>query len=1439
MKVERKSLGICIGASSIKVVEVSDASDGLRVGKAEVIRHECNTRESLLRTLKRYEPAGYDYVCVTGRKFKDLVNLPTITEPEAVERALRLVWKDYSTRFRALMSLGSESFILYQLNAEGAVVGVRAGNKCASGTGEFFLQQIRRMDIRLDEACGLSAGVEPYCVSGRCSVFCKSDCTHALNKGIPKQRVCAGLGNMIAEKALEILGCGPRKDVLIVGGVTNNAYVVRQLRGRIENLVIPPHAEVFEALGAAVYALEEHCTCAGPIALRPEGASFSVLPPLRDAAHLVTFQQLGYQQVRAGDETVLGLDVGSTTTKAVLMRTADSALLASIYLRTNGDPIKASRECYRQIAQRLQGVPVGIIALGVTGSGRYIAGLHAQTDGIINEIIAHATAAAFFDQQVDTILEIGGQDAKYTFLVNGVPCDYAMNEACSAGTGSFLEEAAKESLNIDVCDIQQIALGAEAPPNFNDQCAAFISSDIKNASHEISRDNIVAGLVYSICMNYNNRVKGSRKVGQKVFMQGGVCYNQAVPLAMAALLGKPVIVPPEPGLMGAFGVALEAQQRVEMGLLERAAFDLGELAGREVSYGQSFTCPGTRENCDRGCQINVIQLDGRKLPFGGVCNKYYNLTHHVDIDPRPYDFVARRQQALLAFVPPEHHVPAKTIGLTRSFLTNLLYPLYSRFFSEAGFRVVLPDAVDPEGIKRTCASFCFPAELGHGMLLSLARKNPDYIFLPQVSELFVEQTADRAPGHQSTCVIVHGEPFYLRSAFPELDGKILSPRLNWAQGWRSMRDVFVDLAEKLGCPKKRAAAAFEKAVEELEAFFARRRELGREVLKEIERDPRRVGIVLFGRPYNAFAAEANMGIPRKFASRGVYCLPFDCLPFHEEPSLESMMWAMGQDLVRAAHFVKKHPQLFGAFLTNFSCGPDSFVVGYFRDIMKTKPSLTLEIDNHTADAGVNTRVEAFLDIIERYRRLAVADPPEVPFRKAQLVLKNGKSHLIASDGSRHGLKDPRVKVLFPSMGRTVSELASATFRGLGIRSEAVPLPDFKTLMQGRANTSCKECLPLILMTGSMIDYVERHQQNNGDLLLYFMPTTNGNCRFGQYHVYLNRLIEKRRIEDMVTFTLSSENGYGGLGPGSMPMLIKGVILADVMDDIKNALYALATDRQQAAGVFDEQWRSIVKCFEDGCRDFYQVLRKAARRLASIPLRQPIATTKKVLLAGEIFVRKDEFSSQRVIEALARRQIVVQRAPMLEWIRYVDYWVRKIERRKLALGERIEMNLRMLTMGRIERKVKRILAASGLYQHELVDIAGVMNVGQHFVHQSFGGETILVVGRFFKDILKHFHGMISIGPFACLPTRIIEAILTPESRVQGNRRLEGLPDGERLKAVTSLPFLSIECDGNPFPQIIEAQIEAFCLQVERVYALTKATASAKRRPAVRPVRLLRR
>lgn len=714
------ALGLCVGASTIKVAELRSWGGQTRLGRTQVVAHDCNTRDCLKRILERYVPTSYQYVCVTGRKHKNLVNLPTVTEPEAVEQALQVVLQDRpaGTRpFNALLSLGSENFVVYQLNAAGGITGVRTSSKCGSGTGEFFLQQIRRMNVPLDEASELARGTEPFSVCGRCSVFCKSDCTHALNKGIPADRVTAGLGNMIAEKALEVLGTIPRCDIMVVGGVTKNAYVMDRLREQIDNLFVPDEAGVFEALGAAACGMRDERRSPVRVSFAARQSAFGVLPPLRESQHLVTFRDQPTGHAQSGDETILGLDVGSTTTKAVLMRVGDRQVLASVYLRTNGNPIRAARECYAEIHRQLDGVEITVLGLGVTGSGRHIAGLHAQTKGVINEIIAHATAAAYFDPDVDTIFEIGGQDAKYTYLVNGVPCDYAMNEACSAGTGSFLEEAAKESLGIDYRGIQEIALTAHQPPNFNDQCAAFISSDIKNASHDISREDIVAGLVYSICMNYSNRVKGARQVGEKVFMQGGVCYNRAVPLAMASLLQKPIVVPPDPGLMGAFGVALEIRQRLEIGLLEPDSFDLGKLADRQVSYGKSFTCPGTVEHCDRGCDISIIKLEGKSFPFGGACNKYYNVAHDLRINPKPYDFVTRRQRDLFSTSPPVPDNGAPAVGISRSFLVNLLHPLYAHFFGELGYWVVYPDAVDADGMKCVNSSFCYPAIIAHGIVV--------------------------------------------------------------------------------------------------------------------------------------------------------------------------------------------------------------------------------------------------------------------------------------------------------------------------------------------------------------------------------------------------------------------------------------------------------------------------------------------------------------------------------------------------------------------------------------------------------------------------------------------------------------------------------------------------------------------------------------------------
>jgi predicted CoA-substrate-specific enzyme activase len=648
-----KVLGICLGASTVTAVGIEGSGPGQslspRITERHIRPHDGNPRRTLLDVLANLDIGDFDRIAVTGRKFRHFVNLTTIAEPEAVEHACAFV-KPPDRRCTAIVSAGGETFMVYVLDRRGRIGNVITGNKCASGTGEFFIQQLRRMSVSLTEAARWAVDETPYSVSGRCSVFCKSDCTHATNKGVPKAQVTAGLCKMMADKILELLRRVPRRDIMIVGGTAGNRMMIAYLRRAVEGLIVPETAPCFEALGVALWALE-HETRAWPGAaalFEAEASAFDRLPPLSQAEALVTFRTLSRDRVRPGDRCILGLDVGSTTTKAILLRLCDRALCADVYLRTDGDPVGASRRCYRAILEQIEAQTepekVAVIGLGVCGSGRQIAGLHAMTDGVINEIIAHARAAVHFDPEVDTLFEIGGQDAKYTYITNGVPADYAMNEACSAGTGSFLEESAQETLGIAMTEIADIALAGNDPPNFNDQCAAFIASDIKNAVHEgLSREDIVAGLVYSICMNYTNRVKGNRPVGQRVFMQGGVCYNRAVPLAMATLTGKPIVVPPEPGLMGAFGVALAVEQRIDNGLMAEQRFDLQRLRDREVDYERSFICRGGRDGCDRRCTIRRVKIEGRAYPFGGACNRYENLRRRVRHDRSRLDWIDRRR----------------------------------------------------------------------------------------------------------------------------------------------------------------------------------------------------------------------------------------------------------------------------------------------------------------------------------------------------------------------------------------------------------------------------------------------------------------------------------------------------------------------------------------------------------------------------------------------------------------------------------------------------------------------------------------------------------------------------------------------------------------------------------------------------------------------------
>lgn len=1410
MRIEKEilSAGICIGASTISLVKMSKDAE-VKVTSVEQISHEGNPKELLKKIFEDNDLSRYSVV-VTGRKFKDLINAHIIAEPKSIENALRFL--NFTGEKLAVASLGAENFMVYSVNEKGGLENVMTGNKCASGTGEFFLQQISRMNISVEEAVKISDNDNPYSVSGRCSVFCKSDCTHALNKGVPMPNVVSGLGKMIADKTVELLAKQKYKKVLLIGGVSRNRSVYNFIKKEYPETFVLKESSYIEALGAALEGLERYHRFDTQNVFKEHTHQFSHHKPLSSCEAKVVFKSIEKNKALSGDDCILGLDVGSTTTKAVLINIKDDSMLASVYLRTNGNPVKASVECYKEIQKQVD-CEIKILGIGVTGSGRHIAALHAITDGDVNEIIAHAVAAAHFDKEVDTIFEIGGQDAKYTHLTNGVASDYAMNEACSAGTGSFLEEAAKESLNIHYTEIADIAFKSKNPLNFNDQCAAFISSDIKNAGHEgANSEDIVSGLVYSICLNYVNRVKGNRPVGSKVFMQGGVCYNKAVPYAMSLLTGKEIIVPPEPGLMGAFGVALEIKNRIELGLYEKQDFKLDELINREFKYANSFTCAGGKEKCDLKCSINMVEINGKKYPFGGACSKYYNERRHITSDTQKNNVVKKRQEGVFSKYLVDETGTGKKVGISKSLLTNTLYPFYYNLFRNLGFEVVLSDAVDKSGSDKIRSSYCYPVEISHGFFQNLISKNVDYIFLPHISQM---EGRDKFE-YNRMCVFVQGETYFLKSTFrdeieKENGAEILSPVLDFSKGMEKTREVFAKMFEGLGSNRKEFDASFDYAVMKFDEMKREFKHIGREVLAEIESNPDEIALVLFGRPYNAFAQEVNLNIPHKIAMHGYKVIPYDFLPYEEKGSYENMYWFSGNEILSAARLVKEHKQLFGVFITNYSCGPDSFIIPYFRKIMGSKPSLTLELDSHTADVGVETRIEAALDIIKNYIILNKQSDEKEDYGYDSLKVISKGSELYVKDfkGAEFPICSEDVEVIIPSMGSYSTEAFSAVFRSLGMNSRALPVPTFETLKHGRGVATCKECLPFLLTTGSLLEYLEKKKQTDIKTL-FFMPHGYGPCRQGQYHTRLKDILQTSNITNSGVISMDDESSFSDFGNDFFIKQWTGLMIADTVHDIENSLSVLAIDKDSSVKILREEWKKVIAALESG-NDIYKCLEDMATALSKIELKSRYEDARKVSLVGEIYVRREEYSRLDLIKVLTENGFIVRTAPITEYVYYTNYLQRNNIVKAFTLKEKTALFLKEKIQKRIEKKVKKALAKSNLCSAEMIDVEKTIDYGNELVSEKLIGETILTVGLSLREILDESCGIITIGPFNCIPSRLAEGILSKEMTLEGKYRFGKLQRNGYPESVQNLPYLHIETDGNAFPQITRSKLEIFMLQ----------------------------
>jgi predicted CoA-substrate-specific enzyme activase len=1404
-----KTLGIDIGSTTLKLCLLSP-DGGV---EHEMLAHDGDLPGTLARLFDRFgeKTAPPMKGLVTGTEGRHRIQLPETIAAVTIEAGLDAL----GLKPRAVVSMGGEDLVVYVLNDQGRIVNTYSGNKCASGTGEFLRQQLGRMNLKLEEINDVCDGARVLSLSARCSVFMKSDCTHRLNKGeATKGDIAVSLSKVMADKVAEFLTKAKLDSgqVVLIGGVTRNRSLVEFVRESNPGIdfIVPEEAPFFEAFGAAHLARNQGVELSEGGLVKPGSALiFKTFSPLSESSDLV--QQVPSRRADFDPEAeyVLGVDGGSTTTKVALVNAKTLEIAAEHYGRTHGDPVAALKLCLQEVKKQLGEHKPKIRLVATTGSSRELLGVFLETAGVYNEIIAHTVGTTYFQKDVDTIFEIGGQDAKYVFINNGVPIDYAMNEACSAGTGSFLEESAAGDLNIETApEIGPIALQAKAPLKFGEHCSAFINSDIRKAIQQgAGQEDIVAGLVFSIVANYLNRVVGNRAVGEHIVLQGGVAMNPAVPLAFAQMTGKTITVPPDPELMGCFGVARLVLNKHEEGLVEKEDFDLDALIDKEIAYGKEFTCKA----CENHCSIRRLQVGEHRYPFGGRCSLYTNLRKKREIrTSEVVDYTQERTRMLFEEFAPSpdtlHAKSAKVVGVPQAFSVHSLWPFYSWFFHTLGIKVEMSTRVLPEGIAKVESNYCFPTEIAHGAIQDVLDKGADYIFLPHFRDMPTMEDV-----HACTCPLTQGLPFYARHAFGLRDDQMIKPLVSFGGGFETSRGAFEDVAEQLGFTRAEGKRAYDVGIAQYQRFLAAYRELGRKVLREVEQNPDHVYIALLGRPYNAFTRDANMGIPRKFTSQGVTVIPFDMIYEKDVEIPPNNYWYFGQENMKAVKQVRKVDNLYLSWISNFSCAPDSFLLHYVRWLMGQKPYLVLEVDSHTADAGLDTRVEAFLDIVDSYRR-HVKPVPEKPFqRRYHVAMKEEFCDIVdRKTGKRYDIRDKRVQLVWPSMGDLSCEALSMAARRQGIHSTHLPLPDVHSTQLARNVASGKECIPALLVLGAILQFFRDKDPKSGDVIyLVFVPTTLGPCRTGQYHVFFDRLFEEMGWENVVLLVCGSENSYRELGPTFSKDTWRALVLGDYFADIRNSLRLLARDPDAAMDLFDSLWRDVMSALQASPKELERELKRVADMLVRVPRKGRLEDLKKVLIVGEIYVRRDNFSVEELSQMLLSKGIYPKVTGITEWFHYTDF-----ARKFIMEGRRKQEGwLRTLLDGglkdeavyfvekfwkqAVEEKIAGILKPTGLIPHVPHNMSEIIGEGQKkFVDPALESEATVSPAVGAAAMKEGYSGVAIIAPFGCLPGRLIEGVYAPWAKAR------------------NYPVLALENDGQPYPPNIASRMEVFAHNVLR-------------------------
>lgn len=1253
------NLGLDIGSVNLHAALLGQDSRVIKTLSIPIKGRQEEALQNVL-TLLSADIKNHEFsVSVTGMGRDILKPIPTISlENEITSCALAA--HALVPKAQGILEVGGHFSKWISLDEHGQIRDYSLNELCAAGSGAFLEQQANRLNLSIEEMAEAAVKAPKGApVAGRCSVFAKSDMIHLQQKGTPLDEIAFGLCLALARNyaATVLKGREMAFPLIMIGGCAANKALIRAfqdvLQIKTEDLIIPERHSMFPAIGSA---LAGKSSARGTLCLAGfqkeisrvfkshQGSTLSI-PPLPRVKHESPAEEK-FAPISPDMEVFIGVDVGSVSTDFAILD-KDLNVIEGVYLPTRGQPIAVMEEGLAIIQERTLG-KLKVLGVGTTGSGRHLALEFLQADTAKNEITAQLKSAVHYFPQVDTILEIGGQDSKYICAKNGAISDFAMNKICAAGTGSFLEEQANRLGLSIIKEFEEKALKGDSPADLGSRCTVFMDTELVHALQRgTSIENVSAGLAYAIASNYLEKVVGPRPVGHNIVFQGGVASNKAVVAAFSGLLNKEVCVHPYNRLSGAIGAALiAAQQYAHKPFKTRF---IGFKSDKDYKLA-SFEC----KHCSNVCQVIRMQRKESLAYFGDVCERHTSTVHGKKEIKPTLDLSREREHILSHCLPAEFpieqeqtpfeklwaksvypHAPTNesgaavksrgTIGIPRASLYFELFPIWAGMFKSLGYEIVLSEPSSKEllaqGMRAMSSETCLPVKLAYSHALDLAKKKVDYIFLPSVKDL---PAPFGSPELCSTCPYTQSLPFMIK---PTVQARFLVPQINMSMEADGIPDGLEVLAQDLGIDRRRLRAAYQTGKDAYLEFKQSLLKKGDEILSS----PFSWAVVLIGKPYNIYDSYLNLNLAKHLARMGVLAIPYEFISRlgseKLDESWDSLSWRFNRDYIKAASVVCADKRLVPIVVSNFGCGPDAFTVKYLEKLFADKPALFLEFDEHRGEAGLVTRLEAFIDEVSSHLDKKSVPRPPKPLRQKNLP----------GPGKR--------KFFLPHFADHAHAYCGA-LRYAGYEAHVLPAPSEATRRKGERYSSGKECHPYSILAGDLINLSEKLSGLNIPATFIF-PGTSIPCLLTQYGPGHKLILDQIGEEHIDVMTPDSRDIYELLGIQGGVRLWQGLTAVDMLVKVSCELRPYELHKGSVDQAHRENCLALEKAIESG--DILQTVKNCVERLSSSPIDTKAWENKErpvVGVAGDIFTRSNQFANQELFAKLEAMGCEVWPSPFI-------------------------------------------------------------------------------------------------------------------------------------------------------------------------------------------------